>query len=102
VTAQTDTGRTTFTLLQGFKKQNHVEEMRHSKARSQVRLETCSLDPSKMLSKNKLMGCSNSPAEEATQKRCIYGKELVSAAQDQTMALQDQELGEIVDRLFLG
>ena len=51
-----------------------MEEMRYGKARSQVKLETRSLDLRKMLTEYKLMGCSNSLAEAAAQKHCIYGK----------------------------
>lgn len=51
-----------------------MEEIRYGKARPQVKLETHSLDPSKTLTENKLMGCSNSLAEVAAQKYCIYGK----------------------------
>lgn len=79
-----------------------MKEMRYRKARSQVKLEICSLDMRKILTEDKLMGCSSSLAEGAAQNYYIYGKAHTSTAQEQTVDLQEQELGGIVVRLVLG
>lgn len=65
--------------------------MRYKEARSQVKLETCSLDLRIMLAENK-MGCSKSLAEVAAQNYYIYVKVHTSTAQEQTTDLQEQKL----------
>lgn len=56
----------------------------------------------KMLPEDKLMGCSSSLAEGAAQNYYIYGKAHTSTAQEQTVDLQEQELGGTITRPVLG
>lgn len=67
-----------------------------------MKLETCGLDLRKMLTENRLMGCSKSLAEVAAQNYYIYVKVHTSTAQEQTVDLQEQELEVIIARLVLG
>lgn len=70
---------------------------------TEVKLETHSLDLSKMLTENKLMGCSNSLAEVAAPEYCIYGKAHISVyIPGVNDGSPGSRVGGIVDRLVLG
>lgn len=101
VTAQSDIGRTTVTLCQAFKNWNHVEETRYGKPRSQVKLETHSLDLSKYFLRISWWGAPTHLLKYIPKSIAFMGK-CINTAWEQMMDLQDQELGGIVDRVFLG